>query len=329
MPDGLSYEEAEEWARAKGAPLRADEQAWQRTFRELERECELRLRERLIAAGFEASELSNRGVPTAVSPDDRRQPSLGAAMRAYHRDRRAMLVVLGVDKCVECGAELELEDVEFQRGTCKTCRDRTGKLGDLAIAIRATGDSPGRIKQWPEISHWAREKWGDLKDEVLFERILGMVDAHTGDPSRRLLVPISDVLAMLREAVQGSTPDAPRPANGIHEQAVMQAPPAESDDNAAQPATNRNHSKHRWHAATEQPPADFSHGPLTGTHVDLAAAIVPNRDKRTLESKAKSGVVWVRKDAHRSLSVWFHRDCEGQYKQADDHLRRIRAKRTK
>jgi hypothetical protein len=71
--------------------------------------------------------------------------------------------------CAVCGGPLGERDVD--RGTCHDCRSPAGKIADLDIAIRASGDSPERIRDWPVIRHLLRKRFGENRADLeLWER---------------------------------------------------------------------------------------------------------------------------------------------------------------
>ena len=68
-----------------------------------------------------------------------------------------------------CGGPLDEHDLD--RGTCHDCRSPKGKIADLDIAIRASGDDPKRISDWPVIRHLLRKRFGENRsDAELWER---------------------------------------------------------------------------------------------------------------------------------------------------------------
>jgi putative hemolysin len=71
--------------------------------------------------------------------------------------------------CALCGGPLDERDRD--RGTCRDCRSPKGKIADLDIAIRASGDDPNRISDWPAIRHLLRRRFGeDRSDSKLWQR---------------------------------------------------------------------------------------------------------------------------------------------------------------
>ena len=71
--------------------------------------------------------------------------------------------------CAECGKALEGRDRD--RSTCNECRSLRGKVAELEVAIRASGDSPDRLKEWPKIRHLLRQRYGvSLDDAELLQR---------------------------------------------------------------------------------------------------------------------------------------------------------------
>jgi hypothetical protein len=60
-----------------------------------------------------------------------------------------------------------------------------------------------------------------------------------------------------------------------------------------------------YHAQSEQPPPNHS-GEVTGTKRFLSLCLgAKGANNRTIEQKACSGAVWVRKNTRTSYSVWF------------------------
>ena len=77
--------------------------------------------------------------------------------------------------CVLCGAELASRDAD--RGTCHTCRDPSGKLLDLHVAILAALDDPMRIQEWPKIESRLRDRFGrGLDTAELWRQALGWIE---------------------------------------------------------------------------------------------------------------------------------------------------------
>mgnify|MGYP007073208500 FL=1 len=93
--------------------------------------------------------------------------------------------------CVLCGSPLD--DHDLDRGTCHDCRSPKGKIADLDIAICASGDNPERIKDWPVIQHWLRERFGrDRTDADLWDRCTKWLIAEGRlTPEEHLRLPLS------------------------------------------------------------------------------------------------------------------------------------------
>jgi hypothetical protein len=71
--------------------------------------------------------------------------------------------------CALCGGPLD--DHDRDRETCHDCRSPKGKIADLDVAVRASGDNPERIGDWPVIRHLLRKRFGeDRSDTELWER---------------------------------------------------------------------------------------------------------------------------------------------------------------
>jgi hypothetical protein len=62
-----------------------------------------------------------------------------------------------------------------------------------------------------------------------------------------------------------------------------------------------------WHTQTEQRPAEYKYGPTTGTKAELSHWLGEKKTKtpRRLEQKARSGLVWVIRNAETSWEMWF------------------------
>jgi hypothetical protein len=78
--------------------------------------------------------------------------------------------------------------------------NRRGKLFDLDVAIRASGDTPDRIPEWPTIRHWLRKRFGDdLTDEQLWERFRGWIEAEKEmHPNTWLVMSYDDAIKILK-----------------------------------------------------------------------------------------------------------------------------------
>lgn len=98
----------------------------------------------------------------------------------------------GIDntpRCIVCGQPLQGRDRD--RSTCHDCRSPKGKLADLDIAIRASGDSPDRLSEWPAIRHVLREKFGsEHSAETLWERFTDLLQAGGITPNEYLVYPL-------------------------------------------------------------------------------------------------------------------------------------------
>jgi hypothetical protein len=99
--------------------------------------------------------------------------------------------------CIECGKPLDGEDSD--RSQCHDCRTPRGKLADLDIAIRASGDSPDRIGDWPEIRHFLREKYGYGRSNVeLWEFFTDwLFTEHRLEPNDYLGMPLDQAVGLL------------------------------------------------------------------------------------------------------------------------------------
>ena len=101
--------------------------------------------------------------------------------------------------CLSCDEPLR----GYERGIggwCRKCWSHTGKLGDLDVAIRASGDGPDRISEWPSIRHLLRERFGqDRSDTDLWERFCGFLQGDwklsAGD---YLKLPLSSISYLLK-----------------------------------------------------------------------------------------------------------------------------------
>ena len=93
------------------------------------------------------------------------------------------------------------------RTNCDKCRSRTGKVFDLNVAIRATGDTPSRIREWPAIQSLLRDLFGyDHSDAKLWEFCTGCLRSKFNmEPNQYLQFPLSDIEKLLAEEIrQGS-----------------------------------------------------------------------------------------------------------------------------
>jgi hypothetical protein len=113
-------------------------------------------------------------------------------------------------RCARCGKLLNEEDRD--RSECHSCRSPYGKLADLDIAIRAGGDSPDRIKEWPAIRHVLREHFGaQYSAKELWERFTDLMHAGRIDPEVYLRASFATVMQWLAVATLNakSTPITP------------------------------------------------------------------------------------------------------------------------
>lgn len=99
--------------------------------------------------------------------------------------------------CALCGGPLD--DHDLDRGACHDCRSSKGKVADLDIAIRASGDNPQRITDWPVIRHLLRRRFGeDRLDTELWERCTDWLRAEGGlTPNDYLAQPMSYLQSVL------------------------------------------------------------------------------------------------------------------------------------
>ena len=93
------------------------------------------------------------------------------------------------------GRAVPLEEQDKDRGVCHDCLSPTGKLADLDIAIRASGDSPERIPEWPGIRHCLRKRFGhNLSGAELWERFTDLLRAEGRlQPNDYLRMPLYQV----------------------------------------------------------------------------------------------------------------------------------------
>lgn len=107
-------------------------------------------------------------------------------------------------KCALCGARLGEQD--WDRGTCHACRSPKGKVLELDIAIRASGDSPERIREWPEIRHLLRDRFGmTLSDEQLWQRCTDWLRAEVGlEPKQYLSLTLGEFRELLKSKARPS-----------------------------------------------------------------------------------------------------------------------------
>ncbi len=114
-------------------------------------------------------------------------------------------------RCFLCGTLLEGRDRD--RDTCSLCRSPRGKIADLDIAIRASGDSPDRIPEWPAIRHRLRARFGsNLSSSELWERFKDLMDSGSIDPELYLKAPVATLpdwvdLALLTSRSKPFTPE--------------------------------------------------------------------------------------------------------------------------
>ena len=103
--------------------------------------------------------------------------------------------------CALCGGPLD--EYDFDRGTCHDCLSPAGKLADLEIALRASGDTPDRIREWPVIRHLLRKRFGENRsDGELWERFTDWLCAEGGfQPDVYLTFPLDYVSWLLEKGV--------------------------------------------------------------------------------------------------------------------------------
>ena len=70
-------------------------------------------------------------------------------------------------KCQICGTPLE--GLDKDKLSCHPCRSPEGKIADLDIAIRASGDDPSRIDGWSEVRFWLEKRFAPTNHEVPVE----------------------------------------------------------------------------------------------------------------------------------------------------------------
>lgn len=106
--------------------------------------------------------------------------------------------------CTECGKPLQEPDTD--RSTCSECSSPVGKVADLDVAIRASGDSPDRIREWPAVRHYLRKIFrGDRAEAELWEQCRDWLQAERKlAPEEYLQMPISELLTVLAESIRGT-----------------------------------------------------------------------------------------------------------------------------
>lgn len=117
--------------------------------------------------------------------------------------------------CALCGGLLDGDDIGFGRDTCHACRSPQGKIADLGIAIRASGDSPARIKEWPAIRHLLRKRFGeDHSDVELWERCTDWLQAEGRlEPNAYLVLALDQLQRLLKNGFPtgGQAPPSHQP----------------------------------------------------------------------------------------------------------------------
>ena len=99
--------------------------------------------------------------------------------------------------CIICGKVLEGSDRD--RSSCHDCRSPLGKVTDLDIAIRSSGDSPERIREWPAIRHLLRDRFGNtIEEKELWIRCKDQLAAQGILPSEYLAWKLAELMAYLR-----------------------------------------------------------------------------------------------------------------------------------
>ena len=100
--------------------------------------------------------------------------------------------------CSQCGKPLSKRDED--RSTCNDCRSARGKLADLDIAIRASGDDPKRLPEWIDIQHFLRKRFGEQSDLELWYRFRGWLSVERGfSEEEYLLLPLDEVKDLLAD----------------------------------------------------------------------------------------------------------------------------------
>ena len=107
-----------------------------------------------------------------------------------------------VKSCVICGAPLDDTDIKNQRGDCKSCRSISGKVADLDIAIRASGDNPERINEWAVIRHFLRKRFGeDLCEVDLWERCTDWLRAKGLSPNEYSILSLEELRRLIEDEI--------------------------------------------------------------------------------------------------------------------------------
>lgn len=107
--------------------------------------------------------------------------------------------------CVTCGKTLRGRDAD--RSECHSCRSPVGKVEQLDVAIRASGDDPERIRDWPAIRHLLRERFGEQPSDVqLWERCTDWLAAE-GKLTKNVYFPFS--LSKLQRLLKNGFPNGP------------------------------------------------------------------------------------------------------------------------
>ncbi|MEO8496269.1 MAG: hypothetical protein ABI614_14460, partial [Planctomycetota bacterium] len=134
--------------------------------------------------------------------------------------------------CTLCGGPLDNRDIDS--GTCHDCRSPRGKVADLDIAIRASGDDPERIRDWPIFRHLLRKRFGeDRSDTRLWERFTDWLRAERRlTPDGYLNLPLDDAIHLLADDSNfpGARSDKAAYAVGRPEGEAEPMKPAEKTD---------------------------------------------------------------------------------------------------
>lgn len=106
----------------------------------------------------------------------------------------------------------------------------------------------------------------------------------------------------------------------ITNMAIMSIGEARNAGSQGDTSTATSKGKSAWHSPEENPPDEFSYGPLRGTLKDLASWIVPGADKRTLDTPiADESYIWGQQVHRTQRAVWFN----NEKKYAECNARRI------
>ena len=114
--------------------------------------------------------------------------------------------------CSQCGKPLSKRDED--RSTCNACRSARGKMADLDIAIRANGDDPNRIPEWPDIRYLLRKRFGEQSYPELLDRFRDWLSVERGfSEEEYLLLPFDEVKDLLADesAFDGGDPPTVKP----------------------------------------------------------------------------------------------------------------------